>query len=433
LANITACVYPGNHSRRPSRTRRSKYPLTYHRTLYPCLCFFASGRVVTYAFAFSPVQAKLSTMKIKKVPIALKPIYLCSVFGIPVRAHYSWLPVFPFYTWVISSAYLPREVPALAAWQYWALGFTTTALLFVSVLVHELSHSLMARAESIGTDSITLHIFGGLTSLEGQPKLPSSEFKIAVVGPASSFLLGILFFALDQALFYGTTHLGPSQVFRHLGIVNWLLAGFNILPGLPLDGGRVLRAVLWHLRKNYQAATRVAVRAGLTISLALLFAGLYLFLFKEYVTGFWSITIGLILALMLGSSEMHTLTGQHLRRGTVGEVMTRSVVAVAPDMKIQDFITQVLSRNHHRSFPVARGGRLYGMLLLEELKSVPRHQWSQLTAGEAMRPVDETMFISALAPIAEARVKLARNGMGRAVVIDSEGLIVGFVSLRDLK
>src|SRR6185503_10847283 len=134
-----------------------------------------------------------------------RPIYLGRVFGIPIRAHYSWLPVFPFYAWAIASALLPREAPGLTPVHYWALGLLTTFLLFASVLAHELAHSLMARAEGLGTGNITLYMFGGLASLNGQPAEPSSEFKIAIVGPAASFIVGIIFYLIVDVFLYGTS------------------------------------------------------------------------------------------------------------------------------------------------------------------------------------------------------------------------------------
>jgi Zn-dependent protease/CBS domain-containing protein len=364
----------------------------------------------------------------------LEPVYLGRLWGIPVRAHYSWLPVFPFYSWAIGAAYLPREVPGLPSWQYWLLGVLTTGLLFISVLAHEFAHSLMARAEGIKPGGITLYLFGGLTWLEGEPARPSSEFRVAMIGPAASFLLGVFFLAANQALFYGTTHLAAARVLRHLGVVNLLLAGFNILPGLPLDGGRALRAALWHLRKDYDQATRTAMRAGLTISLALLIGGFSLFLYREWVTGLWSITIGMLLALMLNSSEANALMRRRARAelASVRDVMSREVLLVAPDMSIEDFIKEVLSRSPNRCFPVARDGRLYGMLVLEDLKSIPRERWPEFSVRDAMRPVDESMFVTALTPIAEARAKIERGNFGGAVVIDSDGIIVGHVSLKDV-
>jgi Zn-dependent protease/CBS domain-containing protein len=327
----------------------------------------------------------------------------------------------------------------MARGQYWLLGLATTALLFLSVLAHELAHALMARAEGLGTGSITLYIFGGLATLEGQPARPSSEFKIAIVGPAASFLLGTIFFVADDYLLFGSTHRGAGQVLRHLGIVNWFLAGFNILPGLPLDGGRVLRAILWHFKKNFRLATQAAVKSGLMIAVTLVvvppvsfFVGHWGSEGGQWVTVLWCMTIGVIMALMLGTSRGRAYGVWRVKRGTVEDVMNTDVVLVSPDMKVQDFIDRVLQNNRHTSFPVARDKRLHGLLLLEELKSYPPDEWPTLKASDVMRPVDSSMFISSMMPVGEAKGVLACNGLGRAVVLDTRGLIVGYVSLQDL-
>ena len=363
-----------------------------------------------------------------------KPFYLGRIFGIPIYAHYSWLPVFPFYAWAIASGLLPRQAPDLSTAQYWLLGVLTTLLLFVSVLVHELAHALMARAEGLGTGNITLYMFGGLATLNGQPAQPSSEFKIAIVGPAASFIIGTIFYLTVDLFISGTPHRGIGQVLRHLGVVNWFLAGFNILPGLPLDGGRVLRALLWRLNKNFRAATQLAIRSGLMIAITLIAAGIYSFMMvPDYgITGLWMTIIGLMIALMLGTTEGRTRGVWRVKRGTVEDVMNRDVVQIPPGMKVTDFINKVLSNNHHTSFPVVQERRLHGMLLLDELKQVPREQWPGLEAREVMRPVDGSMFLDANTPIAEAQSMLSNNRLGRAVVLDSNGLIVGYVSLRDV-
>jgi Zn-dependent protease len=365
--------------------------------------------------------------------INLKPFYLGRLWGIPLRAHYSWLPVFPIYAWAISTGLLPREAPGLPAYQYWLLGFVTTALLFVSVIAHELSHALMARTVGVGTNEITLYFFGGLAKLEGQPADPAAEFKIAVVGPAASFLLGTLFFAANHIFLQGTPYRGAGQVLRHLGIVNWFLAGFNILPGLPLDGGRVLRAILWKLNKNFRAATQSALRFGLMIAIALVAAGIWSFFFQEWVTGLWSVIVGLMIALMLGTSEGRSRRAFPVKRGTVEDVMHRDVVLVPPGMKITDFIDKVLKSNHQTSFPVASDRRLHGLLMLEELKQRPGDDWPHLEARDVMRPVDTSMFITSATSIDAAKAKLSSNGLGQAVVIDSNGLIVGQVSIKDVE
>jgi Zn-dependent protease len=370
-----------------------------------------------------------------KLNLNPKPFYLGRIFGIPIFAHYSWLPVFPFYAWAIASGLLPREAAGLSSLQYWALGLVTTMLLFVSVLVHELAHATMARAEGLGTGSITLYMFGGLASLNGQPAQPSSEFKIAVVGPAASFVIGTIFFLATQLLVGGTTHRGIGQVLRHLGLVNWLLAAFNILPGLPLDGGRVLRALLWHYNKNFRSATQLAIRSGLMIAMTLIVAGICSFVVvPDYgITGLWMMIIGLMIGLMLGTTEGRSRGVWRVKRGTVEDIMNRDVVQIPPNMKVTDFINKVLNNNHHTSFPVVLDRRLHGLLLLEELKQLPQEEWRVREAREVMRPVNDSMFLNLNTPIPQAISMLTNNGLGRAVVLDSNGYIVGYVSLRDIK
>jgi Zn-dependent protease len=367
-----------------------------------------------------------------------KPFYLGRAFGIPIRAHYSWLPVFPFYAWAIAEFLLPREIEKigmsdLPGYQYWALGFMTSTLLFASVLAHELSHAIMARAEGFGTGNITLYMFGGLASLEGQPAQPSSEFKIAIVGPAASFALGLVFYGLAEAIGHGTDGSAVGLVLRHLGLVNWFLAGFNILPGMPLDGGRVLRALLWRFNKNFRVATQLAVRSGFMIAFSLVALGIYSFFYQERITGLWSIAIGLMIAFMLNTTEGHSYRSiLKPKRGTIKEVMNPDVVLIPPNMKISDFINKVLKNNHHTSFPVAINRRLHGLLMLEDLKSLPEKEWPTVEAHQAMRPVDGSMFLSVQASLETARSLMSRNGLGRAVVIDSNGIIVGYLTLNDV-
>src|ERR1044072_7659867 len=321
----------------------------------------------------------------------------------------------PFYAWAIASGLLPREAPGLNDYEYWALGFLTTFLLFISVLAHELAHSLMARAEGLGTGNITLYMFGGLASLNGQPAQPSSEFKIAIVGPAASFLVGIIFYLIVDVFLYGTSHRAIGQVLRHLGNINLLLAGFNILPGLPLDGGRVLRALLWRLNKNFRAATQLAVRSGLMIALTLVVMGIFYFLSVDWVYGMWMVSIGMIIALMLGTTEGRNFGVWRVKRGTIEDVMNRDVVQIPPGMKGTDFINKVHQNNHRTSFPVVDNRRLHGLLLLDELKSSPRDDWPRLEARDVMRPVNDGMFVNTSATIEQVKSILSSNGLGRAV------------------
>jgi Zn-dependent protease/predicted transcriptional regulator len=363
-----------------------------------------------------------------------KPFYLGRVLGIPIRAHYSWLPVFVFYAWAIATGLMPSQAPGLPRYQYWIAGTVTAILLFASVLVHELAHAVMARAEGLGTGNITLYMFGGLASLNGQPAQPSSEFKIAVVGPAANFLVGTIFFLAVGLMPAGTTNQATGQVLRHLGLMNWFLAGFNILPGLPLDGGRVLRAIVWRYNKNFRAATQMAIRSGLMIAITLIVAGIYLFVIlpDNGITGMWSVIVGLMVALMLGTTEGRNRGPWRVRRGTVEDVMSQDVVQVPPKMRIAEFIEKVLSNNHHVSFPVVSDRRLHGFLVLEELKKVPREDWPIVEACQVMRPVDSTMFVRSTSTVTDAQRLLAASGHERAAVLDSNGFIIGYVSRTEL-
>ncbi len=360
-----------------------------------------------------------------------KPLALGHLFGIPIFAHYSWLPVIPFYAWAIASSLLPREAPGLTLAEYWLFGLLTTLLLFASVLGHELAHATMARAEGLGTGSITLYIFGGLAALKGQPANPGAEFKIAIVGPGASFLLGTLFFLLAQVMPHNLR--AAEQMFRHLGLVNWILAGFNILPGLPLDGGRVLRAIVWRFNKNFRKATQAAARAGLVIAVTLIIYGLAYFFFNiDQALGLACLTMGIIITLLLMTSEGQNYGVFRTKRGTIEDFMNRDVMLIDPAMTVADFINKVLKNNRDTSFPVARDKRLHGMLMLEDLKSLSETEWSQLEAKDCMRPVDDSMFISAKLGVRQAHAVLSANKLGRAVVIDTNGMIIGHVSLNDI-
>jgi CBS domain-containing protein len=292
----------------------------------------------------------------------------------------------------------------------------------------------MARAEGLGTGNITLYMFGGLASLNGQPAQPSSEFKIAVVGPAANFLIGTIFFVIVTFMPTGTTNHAMGQVLRHLGLMNWFLAGFNILPGLPLDGGRVLRAIVWRYNKNFRVATQIAIRSGLMIAITLIVIGIYFFvMLPDYgITGMWSVIVGLMVALMLGTTEGRNRGPWRVRRGTVEDVMSQDVVQVPPKMRIAEFIEKVLSNNHHVSFPVVSDRRLHGFLLLEELKTVPREDWPSIEACQVMRPVDSTMFVRSTSTVPDAQRLLAASGHERAAVLDSNGFIIGYVSRVEL-
>jgi Zn-dependent protease len=358
------------------------------------------------------------------------PLFAGRVLGIPIRLDWSWVPMIPVYSWAIAAVYLPRVAPDRPIAEYWVWGVVTTFLLVVSVIAHELAHAVVARVEGLEVHDITVHLFGGMARMSGEPATPSAELKIAVVGPGVSFALGLVFLLLDSLLIYGTEYLAAGRVLRHLGVLNIFLATFNLLPGFPLDGGRVLKAVLWRRRGDPVSALRTARSAGRSIALSLLGVGLYVFFFTDKLTGLLSVAMGAVLMLALGTREREV--PRRARANTVADLMRRPAVAVAPTTTVHELVNVVLPAHRQTAFLVTSGGRLHGVVELEALRDLPRDAWRRTAVAAVMRPVDDSVFVGVATPLEEARRRLSTNGVGQAAVLDADGLVVGSLGSEDL-
>jgi Zn-dependent protease len=363
-----------------------------------------------------------------------RPVAVGRIFGIPLLLDWSWMPVIPLYTWAIAAFFLPERVPGRPAAEYWALGLLTTLLLVFSIIVHELAHALVARSEGLAIEDITLYLFGGMARMSDEPKTPRAEFLIAIVGPGASFMLGVLFFGVVTVVLYGTPHAGLGAVLRHLGLVNLVLALFNLLPGFPLDGGRVLRAVIWKRRGDYRAATHTAMAAGRAIAYSLVGVGLYVAVAgRDYGTGLWSMSIGAIVLMLLGLSDRAASREVRRARGTVEAVMRKPPVAVTPETTVHDLINETLPIHRQSSFVVARDGRLHGVVTLADLRDLPRDAWERTEVESCMQPVSDRLFVTARTPLRAAERLLRSNGIGYAAVVDGDGVVVGSLELKDIQ
>jgi Zn-dependent protease len=360
-----------------------------------------------------------------------KQISVARVYGIPVRIDYRWFLVFALVVWLIFSnlqhgtARLPATHPVVALF----LGIVTTLALFLSVFGHELSHALMARIEGIETEEIVLHPFGGLARLKSLPETPGAEFRIAVAGPAASFMFAMLSFVamgIAAKLVYPTA----ASIFFFLFFGNLLLAVFNLFPGYPLDGGRVLRAFLWHRGGNISDATRMAGRFGQVIAFALIAFGLFIAVARhDLFTGLWTVLIGLFL-LDAASGVVKNITG--VEQATVADAMSVPIT-IEPDVFVSHFIDTILPMHRQTSFLVAHDRRLHGVLTLEDLKALPRERWPRVRAREVMRPVSPLLFVAPTTTMARANEIMKRNGVGALAVIDGSGALVGFLQQGKLK
>ena len=392
-----------------------------------------------------------------------RQVQVARVYGIPVRIDYRWFPVFAATVWLIALNFTTGAVRGVQASGIVAgvLSVLTTLLLFLSVFGHELAHALMARAEGIGTREIVLHPFGGLARLSHAPESARAEFRIAIAGPAASFIFSLLAFGAMTLAGVGG-YMTAFAIFFVVGAGNMLLAFFNLLPGYPLDGGRVLRAILWNRTGDLHEATRLASLGGQVIAWTLIVIGAYTaVVWGAWFMGLWSCVIGLFLrdaatAVMRetfgaeatrGRSLMRDLgdlfTGQAVKRTaydpargavhtggrTAGEAMSVPA-AIDPEMLVSHFVDNVLGVQRRARVPVARDDRLHGILTLEDLKRLPRERWSRTRVREVMRVVDADLFVDQHTPLAEAEEVMRRNGAGALAVVDRAGALIGFLQQR---
>jgi Zn-dependent protease len=353
---------------------------------------------------------------------------LFRIRGIPVRVHVSWLVIFGLIAWSLSVGYFPRELPDLPAASYWTKGLLAAFLLFVSVFLHELSHSVVALRHGIPVSSITLHIFGGVSQMTREPDRPGTEWVIAVVGPLTSFAL-----ALALALLNALADLPPgaAAVVRYLVLVNLLLGAFNLLPGFPLDGGRLLRATLWKARGDLRWATRTASRVGSGFALLLMGVGIWQALRGNFLGGLWLVLIGGFLRSAAEGSYRDLLLRRALDSFTVGQSMTREVIHVPGDLALARVVEEFFWLHHVSSFPVVEGGRVIGILGIDQLKAIPRERWADTRVSEVMRPLDDALQAAPGDSLWDAFRKLSQNGLGRLAVVD-RGRLEGYLSIKDV-
>ncbi len=349
------------------------------------------------------------------------------IFGIPLKVHVSWFLVFAWFTYGLAEKYFPL-ILTRPRWEYWFLGVVAAFLLFASVLVHELGHSWVALRYRIPIAQITLFIFGGMAQIRREAPTPRAEFLIAIAGPVVSVLISIAFGVL--AVLPGS----PSDavaVSTLLQEINLTLALFNLVPGYPLDGGRVLRAGLWAWSRNFHSATRYASRAGQGVAILLMLFGLYLSM-ESPVNGVWMLLIGAFLYLSAHNSHRQVAFQESLSGLRVGDVMTHKVVALEETQPVNEAVNQYFLRYGFSSFPVVKkDGRLVGMVSLKDLTGVPRENWDRVNVGQVMVPRDSQLAVQPHESIATVMDRLMQEDRSRLIVTDGDR-VIGILTRRGL-
>jgi Zn-dependent protease len=348
------------------------------------------------------------------------------VAGIPVRVDASWLFVFGLISWSLASGYFPYVLPDATVGSAWLHAITAALLLFVSVFLHELSHALVARQHGVRVSAIRLHVFGGVSELESEPPTPRAEFLIAAVGPLTSFAIGALCYGLGRAV-AGASWL--TALTGYLAAVNVIIGLFNLVPGFPLDGGRMLRAMLWWWSGRVGWATRWAGRAGSLFALLLMGLGAVRAVSGELVGGLWFILIGMFLHQAARSSTEAIGLHDRLERLRAVDVMTPRSVTVDAAMPLRAMRTEEFGERRLAAFPVVRDDRLVGFL---PWRRMAEPFADGVTAADAMVPIGVDDVVAPDASAWLAFIKSGRNRAGRVAVVDG-GRLVGTVSQADLQ
>lgn len=341
-----------------------------------------------------------------------------TVMGIPFRLHFTWFVVFGLITWSLSTVYFPGAAPDLPATTYWVKGAIASLLLFASVAFHELAHSFVAKKYNLVIEHITLFIFGGVAQMKGEPPHPEAEFRIAAAGPLSSFFLAAVFLFAELQ-----TSGGARALFSYLARINLILAIFNLIPGFPMDGGRLLRSFLWKRKKNYYYATQKASGVGQKIALLFIFLGIFS-LFTGMTGGLWFILIGWFLYSAAKASYQQAGIQEILDGVKVRNIMAKDLVTVPPSITLDEAVSGYFLRYGYGGFPVVDNGKYLGMLTLKELKDVPREA---TRVSSVYAPHRTEWEVSPDEDAVKALERMFLGDVGR-LVVTSGGRIEGLIT-----
>jgi Zn-dependent protease len=360
-----------------------------------------------------------------------KGIKIFKVLGIQISIDYTWFIVFVLFAWSLSYGYFPFRNPGFSTAAYLATGILSAVLLFTCVLIHELSHSYIANRLGMDIHEITLFIFGGVAQLTKEPEDAATELKIAIAGPVASLILA--------GLFYGAAAISPEayplfkSVLGYLGLINLVLVAFNMIPGFPLDGGRVFRALWWMKTGDINMATKVASNIGKGFAIFLIAMGLIQIFAGNLVGGLWSVFIGIFVQQAAESGYQQVLIKKALSGLKVKDLMSKPVITVDASMSLNDAVENFFFKFHHASFPVMSEGRIQGLLTLNSVRAVDKEKWNETRVSEVMLRLgpNDTMGPEDSAIDALSKMMSGGGNLGRFPVVRGDE-VVGMVSRRDM-
>ncbi len=356
---------------------------------------------------------------------------LFKLLGFEVRIDTSWIIIALLIVWSLAQGVFPLYDRNLSPSTYWILGVLGALGLFASIIFHELCHSLVARRFGLPMKGITLFIFGGVAEMDDEPASPRAEFLMAIAGPLASIGVGALCFAL-LSFTRGILARPPGLVLNYLGTINLSLAGFNLLPAFPLDGGRVFRSVLWRWKGNLRWATKVASRVGSAFGLFLIFLGVFSVLGGGLIGGIWWALIGLFLRSASKMSYQNVLVRDALEGESVRRFMKEDPVTVTADTTVDHLVEDFIYKYHYKMFPVVKDSKPLSCVNINDVRNIPREEWNHHTVDELAKPCSTDNTISIDEDALKALSLMNRTGSSRLMVVDHGGRLVGMVAMRDL-
>ncbi len=353
---------------------------------------------------------------------------LGSIRGISIGIHFTWLFVFGLLAWSLAEGIFKGSLPQWSATNRWGVAVLGSLLLFASVLIHEFSHAIVAQLRGMKVDSITLFIFGGVANIKGEAERPADEFLVAIVGPVTSLVLAGLFWVLSIV---GQASVPVFALTGYLATANLLLALFNLIPGFPLDGGRVLRAVLWAITNDARRSLEIAGLVGRVAAYLFIFVGLFQAISGNVIGGLWLIFIGWFLNNAAEGSVRHYLLRTSLRGFRVASIMKQNLIVAGPGISISVLVNDYILGQNVRAVPIVLGDRFLGIVTLTDIKNLPQEEWSSHYVGEVIRRHEELRCVRPEDDLGTAVQIMAEQDLNQLPVI-VDGRLVGLLSRSDV-
>lgn len=360
-------------------------------------------------------------------------INLFSLAGFRIGIDISWFFIAILLSWTLAVGYFPFYYPHLSPQNYWLMGLLGMLGLFISVILHELGHAVIARKFNLNISQITLFIFGGVAELKDEPPSPKAEFYVAIAGPIVSVILALI----TGFLAHTGEQLGWPVMFTgvmsYLAMINTVVVIFNLIPAFPLDGGRVFRALLWWWKDNLEWATRIASHMGAGFGLFLIFMGILSFMSGSFFAGAWWVILGLFLQQAASSSRTQYYIRHELEGAKVSKFMTKNPISVSPDISIKDFVDAYVYQSHHHLYPITQGDQLVGYVSIKEVKHIPSDEWKNTAINKIMVPTSAIQTVTPETNALKALTLIQENNVGSLLVVEDENKhLVGILTAQDL-